>query len=139
VGAGINLHTNVPAGMSHTLDTLVAEALEKNPELKFYDAEITAAKAGRKTAGLLANPELSGGVGQKRVTGGGLSAEGVAWSVSVVQPFEWPGASDCARPSPITTSNSRTRLRAIQDRARGARADTRLRAVRRAGKIRRGD
>lgn len=76
---------------AHTLDALVAEALEKNPELKFYDAEITAAKAGRKTAGLLANPELSGGVGQKRVTGGGLSAEGVAWSVSVVQPLEWPG------------------------------------------------
>ena len=83
--------TNASPGASHTLDALVAEALEKNPELKFYDAEITAAKAGRKTAGLFANPELSGGVGQKRVTGGGLSAEGVAWSVSVVQPLEWPG------------------------------------------------
>ncbi len=83
--------TNVPPGASHTLDALVAEALEKNLELKFYDGEIAAAKAGRKTAGLLANPELSGGVGQKRVTGGGLSAEGVAWSVFVVQPFEWPG------------------------------------------------
>jgi cobalt-zinc-cadmium efflux system outer membrane protein len=83
--------TNIPPGASHTLDALVAEALEKNPELKFYDAEIAAAKAGRKTAGLLANPEVSGGVGHKRVTGGGLSAEGVAWSVSVVQPFEWPG------------------------------------------------
>ena len=76
---------------THTLDALVAEALENNPELKFYDAEISAAKSGRKTAGLLANPEVSGGVGQKRVTGGGLSAEGVAWSVSVMQPFEWPG------------------------------------------------
>jgi cobalt-zinc-cadmium efflux system outer membrane protein len=30
-------------------------------------------------------------VGNKTVRGGGLSAEGVAWSVSVVQPFEWPG------------------------------------------------
>ena len=76
---------------THTLDALVAEALENNPELKFYDAEISAAESGRKTAGLLANPEVSGGVGQKRVTGGGLSAEGVAWSVSVMQPFEWPG------------------------------------------------
>jgi len=83
--------TNAQPVGAHTLDALVAEALEKNPELKFYEAEITAAKAGRKTAGLLGNPELSGGVGQKRVTGGGLSAEGVAWSVSVVQPFEWPG------------------------------------------------
>jgi len=83
--------TNLPPGASHTLDALVAEALQKNPELKFYEAEITAAKAGRKTAGLFANPELSGDVGQKRVTGGGLSAEGVAWAVSVVQPLEWPG------------------------------------------------
>src|SRR5437867_2607246 len=40
-----------------TLDELVKEALEKNPELKFYETEIAAAKAGRKTAGALANPE----------------------------------------------------------------------------------
>jgi cobalt-zinc-cadmium efflux system outer membrane protein len=76
---------------SLSLDTLVSEALEKNPELRFYEAELAAAKAGRKTAGLFANPEVSGGVGQKRVSGGGVSAEGVAWSVSVLQPFEWPG------------------------------------------------
>jgi cobalt-zinc-cadmium efflux system outer membrane protein len=76
---------------SLTLETLTADVLEKNPELKFYEVEITAAKAGRKSAGLLANPELSGGVGQKRVAGNGLSAEGVAWSVAVMQPFEWPG------------------------------------------------
>jgi cobalt-zinc-cadmium efflux system outer membrane protein len=74
-----------------TLDSLVAYALEKNPELRFYEAEIRATKAGRKTAGLLANPEVSGSVGQKSVRGDGLSAEGVAWSVSVLQPFEWPG------------------------------------------------
>ncbi len=77
--------------VSLTLDALVAEALEKNPELKFYEAEITAAKAGRKAAGLFANPELSGGVGQKTVHGGGFSSEGVAWSMSVTQPFEWTG------------------------------------------------
>ncbi len=80
-----------PVTSSLSLDALVAEALEKNPELKFYEAELAAARAGRKTAGTLGNPELSGGVGQKRVASGGLSAEGVAWSVSVVQPFEWPG------------------------------------------------
>ena len=77
--------------VSVTLEALVAEALEKNPELKFYEAEITAAKAGRKTAGLLGNPELSGGIGQKHVSSGALADEGTAWSVSVVQPFEWPG------------------------------------------------
>jgi len=74
-----------------TVEALVAEALQRNPELKFYEAEIRAAKAGRKSAGLFANPEVSGGIGQKRVTDGGLSAEGIAWSASVMQPFEWPG------------------------------------------------
>ena len=73
------------------LEALVAEALERNPELKFYEAEIAAAKAGRKSAGLWSSPELSGSVGQKTVRDRGLNAEGVAWSVSVAQPFEWPG------------------------------------------------
>lgn len=76
-----------------TLDALVAQALRENPEFQFYRAELTAAKAGRKAAGLWANPELGGSVGQKnsRDVSSGLSAEGVAWSVSLVQPFEWPG------------------------------------------------
>jgi outer membrane protein, heavy metal efflux system len=78
-----NLSTNPPI----SLEAIVAEALEKNPELKFYQAEFAAAKAGRQTAGRPANPELSGGIGQK--TAGG--SEGVAWSVSLLQPFEWPG------------------------------------------------
>lgn len=74
-----------------SLDALVAEALEKNPELKFYEAEIAAARAGRKAAGAFRNPEVSGSIGQKRVSAPGLSEEGIAWSVSVVQPLEWPG------------------------------------------------
>ncbi len=74
-----------------SLEGVVAEVLAKNPELKFYEAEIVAARAGRRTAGQLAPPELSGSIGQKRAEGGGLSGEGVAWSVSVVQPLEWPG------------------------------------------------
>ena len=75
------------------LDALVAQALRENPELQFYRAELAAAKAGRKAAGLMPNPELSGLVGQKhsRDVNTGLSAEGVAWSVSLMQPFEWPG------------------------------------------------
>jgi cobalt-zinc-cadmium efflux system outer membrane protein len=75
------------------LDALVAQALRENPELQFYRAELAAAKAGRKTAGLRPNPELSGLWGHKTSTepSTGLSAEGVAWSVSLMQPFEWPG------------------------------------------------
>lgn len=80
-----------PVTTSLSIDALMAEALEKNPERKFYEAEIAAAKAGRKSAGVWANPEVSGDVGQKRVSSGGVSEEGLAWSVSVLQPFEWPG------------------------------------------------
>ena len=74
-----------------TVETLVEETLQTNPELKFYDAQIHAAQAGRRIAAAFANPEVSGSAGRKTVRGAGLSAEGVAWSVSVVQPFEWPG------------------------------------------------
>lgn len=74
-----------------SVETLVNEAIQKNPELKFYEAEIAAARAGRRTAGQFANPELSGSVGQKTVNNAGLRAEGLAWSVSLMQPFEWPG------------------------------------------------
>jgi len=81
-------NTNAP---SATLDALVADVLERNPELNFYRAEIAAAKGERRTAATWANPEVSTTVGQKKVTSGGLSAEGVAWSVGVQQTFEWPG------------------------------------------------
>ncbi|HKQ36832.1 MAG TPA: TolC family protein [Verrucomicrobiae bacterium] len=71
----------------NTLSILVDEALRQNPELKFYEAEIAAAKANRKHVGTWANPELSADGGRMRMVGD----EGVAWSVSVMQPFEWPG------------------------------------------------
>ena len=72
-----------------TQDALVSEALSQNLEVKFYEAEIAAARAGRKTAGAIANPELSSSMGQKTVSG--IDAEGAAWAVSLTQPFEWPG------------------------------------------------
>ena len=83
----------LPASNAVPVEDLVAEALKSNPELNFYLAEISAAKAGRKSAALWPNPEVSGSVGYKnsRQRSSGLSAEGVAWSVSLVQPFEWPG------------------------------------------------
>jgi len=74
-----------------SIEALVKEALERNPELKFYEAEWLAAKAERKSATQWRNPEISGSVGHKTVRGGGASAEGMAWSASVMQPFEWPG------------------------------------------------
>lgn len=73
-----------------TLDGLVSQALAANPELKFYEAEIAAAKGERRTAGAWANPEVSGEIGRKRVRGDAV-AEGTAWAVSAAQTFEWPG------------------------------------------------
>lgn len=75
------------------LSTIVGEISANNPELKFYEAEIDAAKAGRRAAGTLQNPELGLDLGRKRVTdaGGALAGEGMAWSVSISQTFEWPG------------------------------------------------
>ncbi len=78
------------AAPSLSLDALVAEALEKNPEANFYKAEIAAAKGEKRTATTWQNPELSADLGYKRISGG-LSGEGAAWSVSLMQPFEYPG------------------------------------------------
>src|SRR5437867_12242540 len=74
-----------------TLEAVVTDVLEHNPEVSFYSAEIAAAKGGARTAATWANPELSTTIGDKRATGEGPAGEGIAWSVSVRQTFEWPG------------------------------------------------
>lgn len=75
------------------LAALVEEIRSSNPELKFYQDEIAAAKAGVRTAGLQRDPELSFDLGRKRThdSSGALVGEGASWSVSVTQTFEWPG------------------------------------------------
>ncbi len=79
-----------------SLEALVSEVLENNPELKFYEAEVLAAKGLRKTAGLWNNPEVSGSIGRKRVissseTGESSTAQGTASEIVVTQSLEWPG------------------------------------------------
>jgi cobalt-zinc-cadmium efflux system outer membrane protein len=74
-----------------TIETLVAQALAENPELRFYEAEIAAAKGEKRTAGAWQNPEIAGELGAKRTVGDGLDAAGVVWAASVQQTFEWPG------------------------------------------------
>jgi cobalt-zinc-cadmium efflux system outer membrane protein len=75
------------------LPALVADIAANNPELEFYKAEIAAAKAGRRAATALNDPEISLDLGRKRVRspGGALAGEGTAWSTSITQTFEWPG------------------------------------------------
>lgn len=81
------------AAPAASLEALVAEIVAQNPEVRFYEAEIDAAKAGRRSAGTLNDPEVAVQGGRKRVRdpGGVLSGEGTAWSVTVTQTFEWPG------------------------------------------------
>ena len=57
---------SVSAPTPLTLDALVAEVLDKNPELAFYRAEIAAAKGEQRTATALPNPELATSIGSKR-------------------------------------------------------------------------
>lgn len=89
--AGANALAAEAVTNSVPLHELLTEALSRNPEIRFYEAEILAAKAGRKSAGQWANPEVSGSLGRKSAGSGSLSSEGVAWSASLMQPFEWPG------------------------------------------------
>jgi len=91
--------TTAPTNQT-ALDAVVADVLEHNPELSFYNAEIAAAKGEARNAATWANPELSTTVGDKRVTGGGLAAEGVAWLV-----LNGRGASRSERPLPTNRSN----------------------------------
>lgn len=80
-----------PAPVS--LAAIVGEISANHPELNFYAAEISAAKSGVRTASAWKDPELSFDLGHKRVrnASGASLGDGVAWSVSVTQTFEWPG------------------------------------------------
>lgn len=91
--AASRLETEIQAGQAVTIDRLVDDALENNPELAFYRAEIAAAKAERRAAGAWPNPELGVDVGRKRAedAAGSLAGEGTAWSVTIAQPLEFPG------------------------------------------------
>ena len=73
------------------VETLVQRILATNPELRFYEAEIAIAKGEQTSAASWGNPQLSGSVGEKRVRDADPSGDGAAWSVSVMQPFDWPG------------------------------------------------
>ena len=80
---------NPPPPLS--IDALVKQTLAENPEVKFYQAEIVAAKGARTIAGRLPNPELNLDLGRKSIRSSDASASGVAWAASLAQPIEWPG------------------------------------------------
>lgn len=89
--SGISTIHAEPVAVPLSIDSLILQTLARNPEIKHYEAEIAIAKAGRATAGKLANPQLDLELGHKRASGGGANAEGIAYSVTLAQPIEWRG------------------------------------------------
>src|ERR1043166_1599340 len=79
--------------LAETPEALVKQALQQNPELNFFVAEIAAAKGAVRTAKTVRNPELSSEVGYKnsRDNSGGASGDGAILALSFSQTFEYPG------------------------------------------------
>jgi len=70
-----------------TPSALGDEAVAANPEINFYAAEIAAARAGRKTAGQIANPSLNVEAGRMTT---GDSGDGPVWRAQISQTFDFP-------------------------------------------------
>jgi cobalt-zinc-cadmium efflux system outer membrane protein len=79
--------------IAETPEALVKQALQRNPELNFFVAEIAAAKGAVRTARTIRNPELSSELGYKnsRDSSGGASGDGAILALSISQTFEYPG------------------------------------------------
>lgn len=82
---------DVPPPIS--VETLTAEIVAAHPEFKFYQDQIVAAKAAGRGKTAFSDPELSLELGRKRArdVSGAVTGEGLAWSVSLTQTFEWSG------------------------------------------------
>ena len=76
-----------------TVHSLVQKALATHPELRFYEAQIDVALAGKTKAGEIKNPDLMTGVGNWRVRDLATNnvTDGPTWAVQLTQTFEWPG------------------------------------------------
>jgi cobalt-zinc-cadmium efflux system outer membrane protein len=76
-----------------TSESLVNEAIARNPEIRFYQAEIEAARGGRVTAGQYASPDLNLEAGSMRVNDldGRRLGDGLVWRASITQVFDFPG------------------------------------------------
>jgi len=76
-----------------TVQSLIQKALATHPELRYYEAQVDAAKGGKIKAGEIKNPDLMTGVGNWRVRDLATNdlTDGPTWAVQLTQTFEWPG------------------------------------------------
>lgn len=81
------------ASEAWNVESIVAQALAHNAELKFYEAEVAATKGQRTQAGLWKNPEFTGEYGSRRISDaeGALQGSGFTRSIALTQTFEFPG------------------------------------------------
>ncbi|MEM7600000.1 MAG: TolC family protein, partial [Verrucomicrobiota bacterium] len=93
-----------------SIETLVERAVTQNPEIQFYQAEIESARAGRRVAGRLGNPELDFEIGHRSLREEGFQAEGVSYAVSLVQPIEWPGRMGLRKAQQIVSYCTKPKL-----------------------------
>ena len=79
--------------LAETPEALVKQALQRNPELNFFVAEIAAAKGAVRTAKTVRNPELSSEFGYKnsQSNSGGANGDGAIVALSLSQTLEYPG------------------------------------------------
>ena len=76
---------------AETLESLTAEALRNNPELRSFEAGVASAKGGVRTARVYANPELSIAPGLRRTTDASGSQKDFHGNFELSQLFEFPG------------------------------------------------
>lgn len=84
-------HAKEETNSAFSIEELVSRALSENPEIQFYESQISASQSDRRLAAQLGNPELDFEIGRMTSSSEGFSSEGTAYAVSVVQPIEWPG------------------------------------------------
>ena len=79
--------------LAETPQQLVKQALQRNPELNFFVAEIAAAKGAVRSAGTIRNPEFNSELGYKhsRENSGGATGDGAVLAFSLSQTVEYPG------------------------------------------------
>ena len=76
---------------AETLESLTAEALRNNPELRSFEAGVASAKGGVRTARVYANPELSVASGVRRTTDPSGSQNDFHGNFELSQLFQFPG------------------------------------------------
>jgi cobalt-zinc-cadmium efflux system outer membrane protein len=76
-----------------SIAALVEQTVALNPEIRFYENEISLAKTRHDAAGRWNDPELSVEIGRKssHEPGGAFAGDGLAWGVTLAQRFDFSG------------------------------------------------